>query len=232
MTLRRCVHAWFGVACRNAPETRARYEKSWLKRAPRLALRAMGPKPRRADPGMVRRRARGAPARARALARVARRAAGAWRALALGRRARAGGKAAAASQPRRARPSTVDCSYESRVGRRFAVRRRDAVPDTLAAAFAETEEDIERARTGESRTGASRTGGRDAPRRGRRRRSGKKTDLSNAASPAPVGSPRLAADAALLERDGTRGDVRRRAHHAEARGHRVGAVSAQSRPAR
>ena len=234
LTLRRCVHAWFGVACRNAPETRARYGEIVAEARLRLALRAMAEnrESTRGSGHGTSPCARRTCARSGAGRCASRRAAGARR----GWRSRGRARAAARRRALARVAGTVDAEHslahqEAPVGRRFAVRRRDAVPDTDSRCVRRNRRSIARARTGESRTGASRTGASRRPARVE----GREDREENG----PFRTPRASAPGGFLAPGGGRGalsnatarvELVRRAHHAEARGHRApGAVVARPR---
>jgi len=215
LTLGRCAHAWFGVACgRNAPETRAALTQVVAEARLRLALRAMADRNRerariRAWYGAVRE------AHVRALGhwalRVARRAAGAWRALALaGRRARARRRAHAALR-------RVVAAYDAEHSLiAHTSHGLDGAPpfDKYSALFPTPSPlRAQRPKKPSSENGArepaSRRGARDALRALKTSRRGTKTETGpNNKGPLfekgtreplrPVGSSRLAADAALL----------------------------------
>ena len=104
LTLRRCVHAWFGVACRNAPETRAALREIVAEARLRLALRAM------ADRNRERARIRAwyvavREAHLRALGHWALRVARARRAPGVRWRSRADARAPGGARTRRSRAS-------------------------------------------------------------------------------------------------------------------------------
>jgi hypothetical protein len=222
LTLGRCAHAWFGVACRNAPETRAALTEVVAEARLRLALRAMADRNRerariRAWYGAVRE------AHVRALGhwalRVARRAAGAWRALALaGRRSRARRRAHAALR-------RVVAAYDAEHSLiAHTSHGLDGAPPFDGAALFPTPSPLraQRPKKPPSENGARepanrRTGpgARDALRALKTsRRSGTKTETGPSYNKGPlfekgtekgtreplrpVGSSRLAADAALL----------------------------------
>ena len=241
LTLRRCVHAWFGVACRNAPETRAALREIVAEARLRLALRAM------ADRNRERARIRAwyvavREAHLRALGhwalRVARRAAGAWRALALaGRRARARRRAHAALA------RVVDAYDAEHSLIAHTSHGLDGVSPFDGATLFPTPSPLRSQKpkkTSSAREPASREparrepASRDALRALKTsRRSGKKTDLFERREPLrPVGSSRLAADAALLSNATARVETYAAAPTTPRRvAIEVGAVSAQSRPA-
>ena len=241
LTLRRCVHAWFGVACRNAPETRAALREIVAEARLRLALRAM------ADRNRERARIRAwyvavREAHLRALGhwalRVARRAAGAWRALALaGRRARARRRAHAALA------RVVDAYDAEHSLIAHTSHGLDGVSPFDGATLFPTPSPLRSQKpkkTSSAREPASREPARREPARRdalralkTSRRSGKKTDLFERREPLrPVGSSRLAADAALLSNATARVETYAAAPTTPRRvAIEVGAVSAQSRPA-
>ena len=236
LTLRRCVHAWFGVACRNAPETRAALREIVAEARLRLALRAM------ADRNRERARIRAwyvavREAHLRALGhwalRVARRAAGAWRALALaGRRARARRRAHAALErvvdAYDAEHSLIAHTSHGLDGALGGFDGTTLFP-TPSPLRSQKPKKTSSAREPASREPAS----RDALRALKTsRRSGKKTLLERREPLRPVGSSRLAADAALLSNATARVETYAAAPTTPRRvAIEVGAVSAQSRPA-